>query len=95
MVEGMDKFKEYFKDYSDNYVLIGGAACDTLIENEGLNFRATKDLDIILIVEAHTTEFAAKFWDFIKDGKYANNEESTGDRRISTPIGAIFAKPGY
>ena len=28
MVAGLLKFKEYFKDYADSYVLIGGAACD-------------------------------------------------------------------
>ena len=47
MVNGLDKFGEYFKDYGGNYILIGGAACDMLIEDAGLNFRATKDLDII------------------------------------------------
>ena len=35
MVAGLLKFKEYFKDYTDSYVLIGGAACDILFtENE-------------------------------------------------------------
>ena len=28
MVKGMDVFREYFADYMDQYVLIGGAACD-------------------------------------------------------------------
>lgn len=37
----------------------------------GLPFRATKDLDIILIVEALTTEFVNRFWEFIKNGKYS------------------------
>ena len=30
------------------------------------NFRATKDLDMVLIVEAQTKEFAQRFWEFIK-----------------------------
>ena len=28
--------------------------------------RATKDIDIILIVEALSSDFAAKFWEFVK-----------------------------
>ena len=28
MVTGLDKFKEFFADYRDCYVLIGGSACD-------------------------------------------------------------------
>lgn len=29
---GLDKFKEYFMGYQDQYVLIGGAACDIIFE---------------------------------------------------------------
>ena len=60
MVKGLPKFEEYFSKYSDNYILIGGAACDIHIEDEGLTFRATKDLDIVLIVEAVTPKFVIK-----------------------------------
>ncbi len=81
MVKGLDKFEEYFRDFSDNYILIGGAACDILIENEGLNFRATKDLDIILVVEALSPEFVINFWKFIREGNYENKEKSTGEKK--------------
>ena len=81
MVKGLDKFEEYFEDFSENYILIGGAACDTLIENAGLNFRTTKDLDIILVVEKLSPEFVKKFWKFIIEGEYKNREESSGDRK--------------
>ena len=30
MVKGLDRFREFFKDFEDQYVLIGGAACDIL-----------------------------------------------------------------
>lgn len=52
MVTGIDKFKEYFAEYENNYIIIGGTACDILEENAGQIPRATKDIDIILIVEA-------------------------------------------
>ena len=31
---GLDKFKEYFMGYQDQYVLIGGAACDIIFEEQ-------------------------------------------------------------
>ena len=80
MVNGLNKFKEYFKDYKDNYILIGGAACDRHIENAGLDFRATKDLDIVLIVEAYSAEFVEKFWSFISEGQYVVQEKSSGKK---------------
>ena len=78
MVNGLEKFKDYFKDYTDSYILIGGAACDWLMDDSGLRFRATRDLDIILVVEAVTDPFIEMFWDFIKEGKYKIKEKANG-----------------
>jgi len=80
MVRGLTIFREHFKDHNDKYVLIGGTACDILMENLGLHFRATKDLDIVLIVEALDSGFANILWDFIKNGKYKNIQKSTGKK---------------
>lgn len=33
MVKGMNIFKEYFGEYKNEYVLIGGAACDIIFED--------------------------------------------------------------
>ena len=30
MVKGLDIFEKYFAEFSDQYVLIGGAACDII-----------------------------------------------------------------
>ena len=72
MVKGLDTFRRYFEQYEDQYVLIGGTACDIMFESNDASFRATRDLDMVLIVEALTPEFAEKFWDFIQEGKYRN-----------------------
>lgn len=45
MVKGIDRFRDCFREFSDRYVLIGGAACDISFENYNADFRATKDLD--------------------------------------------------
>lgn len=46
MVSGFTKFKERFQGFENQYVIIGGTACDLIMENEELPFRATKDVDI-------------------------------------------------
>ena len=71
-MKGLQVFKEYFKDYTNQYVLIGGAACDIIFEEQGTAFRATKDLDIVLIVEALSPEFGRRLWQFVRDGGYEN-----------------------
>ena len=78
MVKGLEVFKRYFEAYSDQYVLIGGTACNLLFEDAGVTFRATKDLDMVLIVEALTPEFGRVFWMFIQDGQYKNRAKSNG-----------------
>ena len=72
MVRGIDAFKQYFAEFKDQYVLIGGAACDIVFQSNSVSFRSTRDLDMVLIVEALTHEFVNKFWNFIVDGKYRN-----------------------
>jgi len=71
MVKGLDLFKAHFAQFTDHYILIGGGACDVQFTQKELDFRVTKDLDIILLVEALTNEFVQVFWDFIKAGEYA------------------------
>lgn len=72
MVKGIGTFRRYFAEYEEQYVLIGGAACDIVFESNDTAFRATRDLDMVLIVEALTPEFGEKFWEFIQDGGYRN-----------------------
>ena len=78
MVRGLDTFKEYFKGFENQYVIIGGAACDILFASNEGQFRATRDLDIVLIVEALTPEFGEGFWKFVESGKYRNKATSVG-----------------
>ncbi len=70
MINGFMKFKEKFKGFENQYVIIGGTACDLIMENEELPFRATKDIDIVLIVESITAEFGRAFWEYVKEAGY-------------------------
>jgi hypothetical protein len=63
------------------------------MEEAGLPFRATRDLDIVLCVEALDAEFVNAFWVFIKTGKYKNTQQSTGKKlfyRFSSPVDEAF-----
>lgn len=81
MVRGLEIFRQHFNEFTDNYIIIGGTACDIIIDNIGLIPRATKDIDIILVIEALSPEFVAHFWEFIKQGNYEVKEKSEEDRK--------------
>ena len=80
MVRGLDKFAEHFKGFEKEYVLIGGTACELCMNRVGLSFRITKDLDIVLILQGHSSKFFRRFWDFIREGGYNNKRKSSGKR---------------
>lgn len=65
MVKGLDTFRKYFEEYEEQYVLIGGAACDIAFESNDTSFRATRDLDMVLVIEALTPEFGQKLYRYI------------------------------
>ena len=79
MVIGIEKFKEYFKEFPESYIIIGGTACDFVLAKAGLIPRVTRDIDMILIVEALKSEFVIRFWDFIKAGEY--EEKQSGEKK--------------
>ena len=89
MVRGLGIFKKYFEAYPDNYVIIGGTACDIIVTATGFKPRATKDIDIIIIVEALNSAFAIQFWNFVNEGKYEVREKSDLERQYYR-----FMKPG-
>ena len=84
----INSFIEKFKDYADCYTVIGGTACDILVTEAGTDFRATKDIDMILIMEARYKEFAHIFWEFIMEGGYRfgwKNSEKAHFYRFTEP----------
>jgi hypothetical protein len=105
VVSGIESFRESFTDYTDYYTIIGGAACDILLTEADLPFRATKDIDMILIMEDNFPEFAAIFWEYIKEGDYKcgwkNSEDmhfyrfTEGKTGYPTMIELFSRRPGY
>ena len=62
MVRGLDVFREYFAGHADQFVLIGGTAANLAMEEAGIEFRATKDLDIVLHIERGSIDMFMARW---------------------------------
>jgi len=88
MIRGLDLFRERFREHEESLVLIGGAACHEWLARESLHFRATKDLDIVLLLEATDPSFVATFRQFVEDGGY-----EARSRTESGPSLYRFEKP--
>jgi hypothetical protein len=88
MVRGLDSFKAWFNGYEQSYVIIGGVACDTLMSEAGENFRATRDIDMVLVVEALSADFGKRFWEYIKAGGYEHRRGG-----VDIPQFYRFTKP--
>lgn len=82
MVRGIEIFREHFQDHTDKYVMIGGTACEIALSEAELEFRATKDIDIVLLIEVVDSDFSDVFWDFIRKGGYENKRRRTGGKQF-------------
>lgn len=93
MVNGFDSFREHFSGYEDCYTIIGGTACDILMSDAALEFRATKDVDMILLLEDRFPEFGRLFWSYVKEGRYRcgwKKEEVPHFYRFTDPQNSVF-----
>ena len=95
MVTGIESFKEWFKGSEEQYAVIGGTACDILMTEEGLDFRATKDIDLVLIIDgvtvldaAYLIPFKAKAWMDLTDRKVAG--EHVDSKKIKKHKNDVF-----
>lgn len=96
-MEGLDKFKAAFADFSDNYVIIGGTACDINMTGSAVRPRATHDIDMIVIVERMSAAYGERFWQFIREAGYRpekrkQSEDETPHYELSR---FLDGKPGY
>lgn len=93
MIKGLEVFKQHFTGMANNFILIGGAACDMQFSRLAVGFRTTRDLDIVLCVESLSAEFAQAFWKFITAGQYQIQEKANGTKhfyRFRHPVSADF-----
>lgn len=88
MVRGLDLFRERFRPFRGMITLIGGAACDEWFTSNGMNFRATDDLDLVIMMDEVNQPFVNAVRSFVEEGKYKISERSDG-----VPILYRFADP--
>jgi hypothetical protein len=88
VVKGIEIFRDRFRPFERSFILIGGAACDEWFTRQGLAFRATKDLDIVLLIEVLDREFVAAMRAFVEKGGYEIRQRAKG-----SPVLYRFAKP--
>jgi hypothetical protein len=88
VVKGIALFQAHFEEYADYYAIIGGAAASEWFARQDFVFRATKDIDIVLLIEAVDDAFVKHFWNFVVQGGYEIKQRSDG-----RPVYYRFAKP--
>lgn len=83
-MRGLDIFRKRFSKYPDRYVLIGGTACDIALGAAGIAYRATRDLDIVLCIEA----LKAVAW--VRQTSRRGSGEAVHDNDIRKHMNDIF-----
>lgn len=79
MIKGLDHFKEYFKDHSESFILVGGVASYLLLDDAGATrVRATKDLDIVLLTKPKA-DFLNTLKAYIEAGGYEIQQGDNGE----------------
>jgi hypothetical protein len=84
---GLEHFSNFFKEYEDSYVIIGGGAASAYLDDAGLEFRTTKDIDMVLFTNK-SKGLNKKISEYISLGKFEMKE-----RTDDTPRYYRFSKP--
>lgn len=79
MSVAIQRFKKWFEGFEGNYIIIGGTACDLLLEESELSFRSTKDIDMVIIAEMLNEEFGKRIWSFVENGGYEHIRGRSGE----------------
>lgn len=75
----LQHFRDAMKDFSEDFILIGGNACALLFDSVGAEFRETADLDVVLVIEKWSNEFAATLDQYIEEFGYTGRRFIRGD----------------
>lgn len=92
-VEGLQVFRQHMQEAEGSYALIGGTACDILLAEAGLSFRATHDFDVVIVADDRLPQTAEAIWTLVRDGGYRcgwGESEASCFYRFTEP-----KRPGY
>lgn len=94
-VIGLDEFKRHMQGLQGSYALIGGIACDILLSEADLPFRATHDFDTVLVADGRLPETAKAIWSLVIDGGYRcgwGRDENVCFYRFTDPAQASYPR---
>lgn len=77
---GIGHFLAHLKGLEDEYVVIGGAAAAILMEQDGLEFRATRDVDLVLLTNASPT-LKQRITEYVNLERFNKKERTEGTPR--------------
>jgi len=83
----LDHFTNFFKDFQDDYVIIGGMAAYIHLDEADLGFRGTKDIDMVILTNS-SQELNKRIIEYIYAGNYQTKEATE-----SIPKYYRFSKP--
>lgn len=69
MIQGIEKFRAFFEGFENDYVIIGGLATAMVMNELGFVFRATKDIDLV-VLSTDNEAFLKKILHFIDETGY-------------------------
>ncbi|HCN6483731.1 TPA: hypothetical protein N6033_004855 [Escherichia coli] len=89
-MSGHSFLSEYMREYKNDYILIGGNACVLNFKHVGIEFRATSDLDIVLVIEKDNPAFYEHLCNYLitneyKGGLYSCVNKQGGSYRFLLP----------
>ena len=72
-------FCDFFSEYADNYLIIGGSACSVWYSDAEPHFRGTNDMDVVLILELLNQSFLDRFKLYLQQESYQSWEKHVLD----------------
>ena len=73
-------FTDYFKNHSEDYVVIGGLATAMVMNDLGFVARATKDIDLV-VISKNNEAFIKKLLGFIDIARYKTRQRTDNESR--------------
>ena len=80
MIQGITSFTEYFKDFRNDYVIIGGLATAMIMHDLGFVARATKDVDLVIISKDNEA-FIRQLLKYVNAAGYRTKQRTNNDTR--------------
>jgi len=80
VIQGIETFKEFFHDFQEDYVIIGGLATAMVMHDLGFIFRATKDIDLV-VISTDNEAFLKRILHFIDEANYKTKQRTNHDTK--------------